>query len=302
MRLGIGRGRYRVEPGLYSLGQPGTASPVFARANYKMSFDALRSSLRGMDAWILALDTKGVNVWCAAGKGSFGTAELVRSIEASGLREAVDHREIVVPQLGAPGVAAHEVRGATGFSVRYGPVRARDIPAWLANGKRKTEAMKRVRFGLRDRLALAPLELIQSWPLLAGATALALAPELFGAGEKAPSLGYRLLSMPGAVAAGALLVPALLPLRPFKAFALKGAALGAAWSFAAAALTGTPAPHALGLGLAGTAAAAFVAMNFTGASTFTCPRGAEAEVRRGLPWMLGSAAAGVAGFAISLFA
>ena len=42
-----------------------------------MSFDALRSCLGGLDAWILVLDTEGINVWCSAGKGSFGTAELV---------------------------------------------------------------------------------------------------------------------------------------------------------------------------------------------------------------------------------
>jgi len=31
----------------------------------------------GRNLWILILDTKGVNVWCAAGKGTFGTEELV---------------------------------------------------------------------------------------------------------------------------------------------------------------------------------------------------------------------------------
>ncbi len=47
-----------------------------------MSFDQLRSALGGIDGWILVLDTKGINVWCAAGKGTFGTDELVQRIQA----------------------------------------------------------------------------------------------------------------------------------------------------------------------------------------------------------------------------
>ena len=106
-RWGVGRMDYAIDPGLYALGNPDRESPVLVSANYKMSFDELRSSLPGRDLWILVLDTKGINVWCAAGKGTFGTEELVRRIESSGLKEIVSHRSIILPQLGAPGVAAH---------------------------------------------------------------------------------------------------------------------------------------------------------------------------------------------------
>jgi CO dehydrogenase/acetyl-CoA synthase gamma subunit (corrinoid Fe-S protein) len=64
---------YRVDPGLYAVGSPNTDSPVLVSANYKLSFNTLRSNLDGLDAYILVLDTKGINVWCAAGKGTFGT-------------------------------------------------------------------------------------------------------------------------------------------------------------------------------------------------------------------------------------
>ena len=127
VRLGIGRMAYTVTPGLYALGSPGPASNVFVSANYKLSFDILRGALKGMDAWILVLDTKGINVWCAAGKGTFGTAELAARVKATGLEQYVTHRKLVVPQLGAVGVSAHRVKKESGFSVKYGPVRARDI-------------------------------------------------------------------------------------------------------------------------------------------------------------------------------
>ena len=85
-RWGYKRNEHRVEPGLYALGDPTPESPVFVTANYTLSFDALRSALIGIDGYILALNTYGINVWCAAGKGTFGTDELVRQIEATTVR------------------------------------------------------------------------------------------------------------------------------------------------------------------------------------------------------------------------
>ena len=107
-RLGISRDRYRVAPGLYIVGKPGAESPVLVTANYKLSFDSLRKELGGIDAWILVLDTMGVNVWCAAGKRTFSTEEVIRQVNGVGLDKLVTHRELILPQLGAPGVSAQK--------------------------------------------------------------------------------------------------------------------------------------------------------------------------------------------------
>jgi acetyl-CoA decarbonylase/synthase complex subunit gamma len=66
-------------------------------ANYKMSYDIVRHVLKGRDCWLLVLETYGINVWCAAGKGTFGTAELVRRMGATGLAENVRHRTFICP-------------------------------------------------------------------------------------------------------------------------------------------------------------------------------------------------------------
>src|SRR5512139_2421408 len=118
-RWAVKRMEHRVEPGLYSLGSPTPDSPVLVTANYTLSFDALRSSLKGIDSYILVLDTQGVNVWCAAGIGTFGTQELIKRIEATRLQEVVRQRVLILPQLGAPGVAAHEIKQRTHFKVEY---------------------------------------------------------------------------------------------------------------------------------------------------------------------------------------
>ena len=159
--LGLNRMKYAVEPGLYAVGDPGEQSPVMASANYKLSFDTLRKNLDGLDAWIMVLDTKGINVWCAAGKGTFGTAEMVNRIVRTGLRRVVTHRTLIAPQLGATGVAAHEVKKRSEFRVVFGPVRAFDIRAFLDAGMVATPEMRRVRFPLADRLRLVPVDIIQ---------------------------------------------------------------------------------------------------------------------------------------------
>jgi hypothetical protein len=158
VRWGIGRNSYRVDPGLYVVGNPGMGSDVFVTANFKLSFDGLRKNLSGLDGWLLVLDTKGVNVWCAAGKGIFGTDELVKRIRQVSLDKIVDHKRLILPQLGATGVAAHKVKEQTGFNVHYGPVRASDIKKFISDSYRANSRMREVTFNLNDRIKLIPVD------------------------------------------------------------------------------------------------------------------------------------------------
>jgi hypothetical protein len=293
VRWNIGRDRYAVLPGLYAAGAPTEDSPVLVSANYKLSFDTLRKSLQGIDAWILVLDTKGINVWCAAGKGTFGTRELEQRIMKVKLEEVVSHRTLILPQLGAPGVSAPEVKDATGWTVKYGPVRAEDIPAYLEADQRKNEAMREVRFRLPDRMAVAPMELMQAWPVLLAILAASVLSGLpFSAGYGARFFSF-LIPLVGGVLIAVFGFPALLPYLPFKAFALKGAVLGLAWGVASAAATGASAASGAGLVLLICPITAYIAMNFTGSSTFTSQPGAALEVRRGIIPMSASLVLGI---------
>lgn len=293
-RWDIGRMNYRVAPGLYAVGQPTPQSPVFVTANYKMSFDRLRSCLAGVDGWVLVLQTQGINVWCAAGKGTFGTDEIVRRIEQTRLGQVVAHRKLIVPQLGAVGVAAHEVKERSGFGVIYGPVRAADVPAFLAAGHRATPAMRRVEFPLWERVVLAPVELMHAAVLvLAGAAALFLLAGLANDGfawERVAALGVgaALLFLLVSVAS-IVLTAALLPWLPGRAFAVKGFWLGLAFLAPVLLLAGGH-PAFLGGRLSAVAwsflipaLASFLAMNFTGATTFTSLSGVRLETRLALP-------------------
>ena len=303
-RWGMGRLHYMIDPGLYALGKPDEQSPVLVTANYKMSFDKLRQALPGRDVWILVLDTKGINVWCAAGKGTFGTMELVGRIESSGLERIVSHRELVLPQLAGPGVAAHHVKKLSGFKVIYGPIQAKDLPTFLDAGHQATPEMRFKTFTTRERLILIPIELVQA--LKAG---LMIIPILFilaflgRSGEgwtNALSHGlFSALAILTAILAGAVLTPLLLPWLPGRAFSLKGFIPG---FFTAAILlffgwddwiTWTGRLEILAWFFIIPAVSAYLAMNFTGASTYTSLSGVKQEMRWALPLEMGAGIVGL---------
>ncbi len=280
-----------MRPGLYALGAAGPESPVFVSANYRLSFDALRVALAGMDAYILVIDTKGINVWCAAGKGTFGTDELVERIVKTGLAEVVAHRTVIAPQLCATGVCAREVRRRCGFRVRFGPVRAEDIPEFMARGEAAQE-MRRVRFGLKDRAVLIPVEMKAALPLAAGASALA-----YAAGDAVGSAGIAAASLAGLGG-----FPLLLPWLPGEDFSVKGFFLGglvglgaAASSFAEddAAVLPLRLMKAASYALALPSLTAFLGLNFTGCTTYASPSGVRREIGRYIPVMAGMAGAGL---------
>ncbi len=307
-RWAMGRMHYAVEPGLYAVGTPAPVSPVLVSANYKMSFDRLRSQLGGRDAWIMVLDTRGINVWCAAGKGTFGTDEVVGRLDAVRLGEVVEHRTLILPQLGATGVSAHEVKRRSGFRVVYGPVRAEDLPAFLDAGMQATAEMRRVRFPLRDRVALVPVELVGSArrALFLGACLLLLSG--LGPGgyssARAMAVGSRsVLLLLSAWLAGMVLTAALLPWLPGRSFSAKGAWVGlalflcaASYEWAYGGLFGNW-PTAAAWFLIMPAVASFMAMNFTGASTYTSLSGVLRETRVAVPIQI---ACGVVGAALWL--
>jgi len=292
-RWGIGRNRYRVAPGLYGLGRPDADSPVLVTANYKMTFDYVRSRISGLNAWLLVLDTRGINVWCAAGKGTFGTEELCSRIRSVNLEQTVRHRRLVLPQLGAPGVAAHEVLKKTGFRVLYGPVDAADIPAFISNGFRATAAMRSVPFGLKQRLPLIPMEFIPALRLVPFFVAWVAV--LFWAHRLPWDSGFwiRLIPYLAALLAGSVLFQILLPWLPFRSFSLNGWLLGIA--VAAGFILAAPGPLASSIGLLFLLPpiTAYLSLNFTGATTFTNLSGVKKELRLGLPAIILSLAAGV---------
>ena len=294
VRWGIGRGNYRVEPGLYAVGKPDAASPVLVSANYKLTFDTLRKNCAGLNCWLLILDTKGVNVWCAAGKGTFGTDELVNRIEAVRLKDVVEHRRLILPQLGATGVNSYEVTRRTGFSVIFGPVRARDIRDFISAGYTATKEMRTVKFTFWDRLVLVPMELVEAARISLYVFGVLFLINLFAA---RPFGTADFLAYAAAVLVGSVVTPVLLPFIPGKAFSFKGWLLGAISTALIGYVFGffRPPLMLLGIGymLVLPAHSAFLALNFTGATTYTSFSGVIKEMKVAVPAIAILALAGI---------
>ncbi len=295
VRLGFRRNDYKVAPGLYAVGHPDGQAPVLVTANYKLSFDHLRYELGGVDCWLLVLDTRGINVWCAAGKGTFGTDEIIRQVQRTRLAQIVEHRKIILPQLGAPGVAAQMVKRGCGFEVVWGPVRARDVQLFLAAGQKADDTMRRVTFSLVERLVLVPVEITMLgksllWTILAIFVLSGLGGQIFSLSAALERGALATMACLVGIATGCVVVPILLPLIPGRAFALKGAIVGLAAGLCTVVALSFSAQislmPALALILFATAVSSYLAMNFTGTTPFTSPSGVEKEMRRAIPLQL----------------
>lgn len=296
-RIGIRRDNYAIAPGLYGIGKPEADSPVLVTANYKLTFDSLRRELPGVDAWILVLDTRGVNVWCAAGKKTFCTDELVYQIKRTQLAKVVSHKQLILPQLGAAGVSAHQVKKACGFEGQWGPVRAADVKSFLANDLQATPAIREVTFTFRERAVLIPVELSMLikpslWILLALFILSGIGPGIYSIGAAWLRWQTAVMYYGLGIVAGAVVVPLLLPWLPSRKFYLKGimAGLAAGGVLAWFWNENVTSFELIALLLTGTVISSYTAMNFTGATPFTSPSGVEKEMRQAMPIQISMAA------------
>jgi len=182
------------------------------------------------------------------------------------------------------------VQHRSGFRIEYGPVRARDLPEYLRTGK-ATPEMRRVEFPIRDRVVLAPVELVHvALPAIVIAAAL-----WFLAGPVAA------LAAVSTVFAGTVLFPALLPYIPTQDFSTKGLILGLIIAIPFAVSFGTNPTFPGWANAAGAVTAllivpaviAYFALNFTGCTTFTSRTGVRKEIFCYVPVMALMAGGGI---------
>ena len=281
---------FSTETGLRTVGQPGQDAPVLVTCNFDLTVRRVVRALQGLDCYLLVAPSHGINVWCAAGKGTFGTDEIIRQVQRANLQQLVNHRTLIVPQLGAPGVAAHKVHKACGFKVIYGPVRSNDLPQFLRTGQTATPDMRRVRFTIVDRFILTPVELVSMWKytlwsILALFILGGIGPQIFSF-SAAWSRGITAVAV-GLLGlfTGAVITPILLPWLPGRAFAMRGAIAGLVIGLMGILIFSASLGwlSSLALLLAVAAVSSWCAMHFTGSSTFTSPSGVEKEMRQAIP-------------------
>ncbi|RMF44655.1 MAG: methyltransferase domain-containing protein, partial [Anaerolineae bacterium] len=150
----------KCKTGLYAIGQPDRKSPVLVTGNFDLTVRRVVKALDGkVDCYLLVADSAGINVWCAAGGGYFTAEKVIAAFKTYRVAEMVDHHALILPQLCANGVNGWKIRQETGWGVHWGPVKAKDIPAYLAGHRKKNDAMRWVDFPLKDRLEMVTVTL-----------------------------------------------------------------------------------------------------------------------------------------------
>ena len=144
-----------IDPGLYKSGNPDKNSPIVVTSNYEFTFIKVMRDLKGLDAWVLCVDSNGINVWCAARGNDFGNSQLLEAVEATGLKNITEKKTLILPQLSAGGVATPELQKKPNefpFRVVFGPVWSKDLPEFIENRPaRKPDNMKLAKFTLKHR-------------------------------------------------------------------------------------------------------------------------------------------------------
>ncbi len=310
-RFSIKRNELAITPGLYAIGNPDQLSPVLVTCNYKLTFDKLRTELTGLDLWLMVIDTKGVNVWCSAGKGTFSAQEIINRIRKTELDKIISHRRLILPQLSASGVAARFVAKYTGFKITFGPIRAADIKQFIADGYKTNAQMRRVTFDLAERAVLTPLELVMAGKYIPIIIVLFSLINIIGpanphSGSLLESIFYNSLAYIAALLVGTVLTPVMLPILPFRSFALKGAAAGIIFSVMV--IYGyeffrfsSQWTVMLGNSLLLTALVSFLTLNFTGSTPYTSFTGTQQETLKAVPIQILASLLGLVLLVVSRF-
>ncbi len=151
--------------GLMEIGNPGPDSPVFLTGNYHLTVQRVKRALKGMNCFLLVSNSRGINVWCGAAGGHLNNHSVISVLKTSGIEERVNHRKVIAPQLAASGIEPRVIRKKTEWNIVWGPVYARDIPAFVMNQGEKGTEMRIVKFPLGQRIEVAvmwafPLSLV----------------------------------------------------------------------------------------------------------------------------------------------
>jgi hypothetical protein len=207
----------------------------------------------------------------------------------------VDHRKMILPQLGAPGVAARQIKKQCGFEVIWGPVRAADLPAFWKAGCVASDGMRQVTFSMGDRMVLVPVEVSLVgkpllWTLLVTFLLSGIGPRLFSFSMAWNRGLLAAVVIAAGILAGCVVVPFLLPWIPGRAFAFKGALAGFITGLAVVLMVAAS-PYitlksAVALVILAMSVSSYLAMNFTGTTPFTSPSGVEKEMRLAIPLQL----------------
>ena len=147
--------RFPCEPDTVLIGNPDKSSPVLVTCNFDYTVRHLKDYLEKeqLDCFLLFVNTKGTNVWCAAAEGIFTTDTVLSHLKVYNVGELVNHHQLILPQLSVAGVKRKELK-EHGWEGIYGPVYFADLKKFLNNGLTKNKDMQALEYGYWERFKM----------------------------------------------------------------------------------------------------------------------------------------------------
>ena len=145
---------YAVRPGLYYTGEAYDAErPLLVTSNYALTVFLVVRRLKGQSVRLLVVDTDGINVWCAAGKGVFSNKAIMEQVNRydRDILGSGKWLKLIVPKFGFSGVDLRSLRDERIRPI-IGPLYAKDLASYLADTPLRDRETERVHFGIQSRL------------------------------------------------------------------------------------------------------------------------------------------------------
>ena len=122
----------QVAEGVYKVREPGPDSPVLLTVNFSLTYYTVQGDAEssGVPAWIVVADTEGTSVLTAYASDKLAPDGVATLLKADGgIKDMVNHREIVIPGLVA--VMTAKLREESGWNVVVGPRESSGLSRFL---------------------------------------------------------------------------------------------------------------------------------------------------------------------------
>lgn len=143
-----------VSIGLHKIGSPGKDAVVVVTGNYDLTVRRVIRHLKAqsIDCYVLICDSRGVNIWCSTLADHFNTDKIISALILSEAVKVLDTKRLILPQLCAANVSLDEIKKATGFRCRFGPVHIKDLTRYLEVPEDRT--IRQVTFNAKERMEI----------------------------------------------------------------------------------------------------------------------------------------------------
>ena len=123
----------QVEAKVYEIGKVTEASPVIITTNFSLTYYTVEAEVESskQPSYIVSCDSEGMSVLTAWAAEKFTAESIAAMLEKSGVKEKVNHKNVIIP--GYVAVLSAKLEEESGWKVTVGPREASGLPSFLRN-------------------------------------------------------------------------------------------------------------------------------------------------------------------------